>query len=32
VFLQGVKCVDQAGTDYLVDGTVPAEGTRCTGQ
>jgi hypothetical protein len=32
VFLQGVKCVDQAGTDYLVDGTVPPEGTRCTGQ
>ncbi|ADJ43032.1 exported protease [Amycolatopsis mediterranei S699] len=32
VFLQGVKCVDQAGTDYLVDGTVPPDGKRCSGQ
>ncbi|WP_410636576.1 alpha/beta hydrolase [Amycolatopsis sp. cmx-4-83] len=32
VFLQGVKCVDEAGTDYLVDGTVPSDGTRCAGQ
>ena len=32
VFLQGVQCVDQAGTNYLVDGTVPPEGTRCKGQ
>jgi pimeloyl-ACP methyl ester carboxylesterase len=29
VFLQGVPCVDNAGTDYLVNGTLPAEGTRC---
>jgi pimeloyl-ACP methyl ester carboxylesterase len=29
VFLQGVSCVDKAGTAYLVDGTVPADGTRC---
>ena len=29
VFLQGVSCVDKAGTDYLVDGTLPADGTRC---
>ncbi|MDX3190720.1 alpha/beta hydrolase [Streptomyces sp. MN03-5084-2B] len=32
VFLQGVKCVDQAGTDYLVDGTTPPDGKRCSGQ
>lgn len=32
VFLQGVKCVDEAGTDYLVDGTVPPDGKRCSGQ
>ncbi|WP_439376964.1 alpha/beta hydrolase [Amycolatopsis lexingtonensis] len=32
VFLQGVKCVDEAGVDYLVDGTVPPDGTRCSGQ
>ncbi|QWF79064.1 alpha/beta hydrolase [Amycolatopsis sp. CA-230715] len=31
VFLQGIGCVDSAGTKYLVDGTVPPEGTRCTG-
>ncbi|GAB3498606.1 alpha/beta hydrolase [Amycolatopsis cihanbeyliensis] len=30
VFLQGNECVDGAGTAYLVDGTLPAEGTRCT--
>ncbi|WP_028661989.1 alpha/beta hydrolase [Saccharomonospora saliphila] len=26
----GNECVDRAGTDYLVDGTLPPEGTRCT--
>ncbi|GAA2777590.1 alpha/beta hydrolase [Saccharopolyspora taberi] len=31
VFLQGTSCVDEAGTRYLVDGELPAEGTRCTG-
>ncbi len=31
VFLQGVKCVDEAGTDYLVDGTLPPDGKRCSG-
>ncbi len=30
-FLQGIECVDDAGTAYLVDGTLPADGTRCTG-
>jgi len=30
VFLQGNTCVDDAGTAYLIDGTLPAEGTRCT--
>lgn len=29
VFLQGNSCVDEAGTDYLTDGTLPSEGTRC---
>ncbi|MBK1789021.1 alpha/beta hydrolase [Prauserella cavernicola] len=29
VFLQGLKCVDDAGVDYLVDGTLPDEGKRC---
>jgi pimeloyl-ACP methyl ester carboxylesterase len=29
VFLQGNACVDKAGTDYLVDGTLPAVGARC---
>ena len=29
-FLQGVACVDEAATAYLIDGTLPAEGTRCT--
>ncbi|WP_246257321.1 alpha/beta hydrolase [Amycolatopsis anabasis] len=31
VFLQGNACVDGAGTAYLVNGTLPAEGTRCSG-
>ncbi|WP_216214457.1 alpha/beta hydrolase [Amycolatopsis aidingensis] len=30
VFLRGNECVDEAGTAYLIDGTLPAEGTRCT--
>ncbi|GAA0507918.1 alpha/beta hydrolase [Saccharopolyspora erythraea] len=30
VFLQGVSCVDDATTRYLVDLQLPAEGTRCT--
>lgn len=29
VFGFGVSCVDEAGTAYLVDGTLPAKGTRC---
>lgn len=29
VFLQGNECVDSAGTAYLTDLTLPAEGTRC---
>ncbi|WP_424923281.1 alpha/beta hydrolase [Amycolatopsis arida] len=29
VFLQGNECVDEAGIAYLVDGTLPPEGTRC---
>jgi pimeloyl-ACP methyl ester carboxylesterase len=29
-FLQDIHCVDDAGIAYLVDGTLPAEGTRCT--
>jgi pimeloyl-ACP methyl ester carboxylesterase len=29
VFLQGVACVDKAGTDYLIDGKLPPEGIRC---
>ncbi|WP_200834607.1 alpha/beta hydrolase [Amycolatopsis alkalitolerans] len=32
VFLQGNSCVDQAGTDYLVDGTLPPAGKRCAAQ
>ncbi len=28
-FLRGNSCVDKAGTDYLVDGKLPADGTRC---
>jgi pimeloyl-ACP methyl ester carboxylesterase len=31
VFLQGNQCVDGAGVAYLVDGTLPEEGTRCEG-
>ncbi|MDI2032582.1 alpha/beta hydrolase [Saccharopolyspora sp. TS4A08] len=31
VFLQGVSCVDDAGTSYLVDLEVPKDGTRCSG-
>lgn len=29
VFLQGQKCVDDAGVKYLIDQTLPADGTRC---
>ncbi|GAA3684980.1 alpha/beta hydrolase [Lentzea roselyniae] len=29
VFLQGDKCVDEAGVKYLIDLTLPADGTRC---
>jgi len=29
VFLQGNACVDRAGTDYLVNLTLPPAGTRC---
>ncbi len=29
-FLQGISCVDDAATNYLVDLTLPAEGARCT--
>jgi hypothetical protein len=32
VFLQGISCVDQAGTDYLVNGTLPPVGKRCAAQ
>jgi pimeloyl-ACP methyl ester carboxylesterase len=32
IFLQGNSCVDQVGTDYLVNGTLPAAGKRCAGQ
>ncbi|HEY0639072.1 MAG TPA: alpha/beta hydrolase [Pseudonocardiaceae bacterium] len=28
-FLQNVECVDEAAITYLVDGTLPPEGTRC---
>ncbi|RRO19189.1 alpha/beta hydrolase [Saccharopolyspora rhizosphaerae] len=31
VFLQGVSCVDEAGTNYLVDLQLPPEGARCSG-
>ncbi|WP_033295135.1 alpha/beta hydrolase [Amycolatopsis jejuensis] len=31
VFLQGNECVDQAGADYLINGTTPPDGTRCKG-
>ncbi|WP_425425572.1 alpha/beta hydrolase [Amycolatopsis marina] len=30
VFLQGVSCVDDAATDYLLEGTLPPEGKRCS--
>lgn len=30
VFLQGNQCVDQAGARYLIDGTLPSEGKRCS--
>lgn len=29
IFLQGNECVDDVGTAYLIDGTVPEKGTRC---
>lgn len=29
VALSGVRCVDEAVTAYLVDGTLPADGARC---
>ncbi|WP_093602148.1 alpha/beta hydrolase [Lentzea waywayandensis] len=29
VFLQGDQCVDGAGVKYLIDQTLPADGTRC---
>jgi pimeloyl-ACP methyl ester carboxylesterase len=29
VFLQGEKCVDDIGVKYLIDQTLPADGTRC---
>ncbi|WP_020667928.1 alpha/beta hydrolase [Amycolatopsis nigrescens] len=29
-FLQGNACVDGAGTEYLLTGKLPPEGTRCT--
>ncbi|MDT8909305.1 alpha/beta hydrolase [Amycolatopsis sp. PS_44_ISF1] len=31
VFLQGNACVDKVGVAYLVNGTTPADGTRCAG-
>ncbi|GAA4549599.1 alpha/beta hydrolase [Amycolatopsis samaneae] len=30
VFLGGNECVNRAGIAYLLDGTLPAEGTRCS--
>ncbi|WP_167108736.1 alpha/beta hydrolase [Amycolatopsis granulosa] len=30
VFLQGISCVDRIGSDYLINGTLPPEGARCT--
>ena len=30
-FLQDIRCVDDTGTAYLVDGTLPPDGKRCTG-
>lgn len=29
VYLQGNTCVDKAASTYLLDGTLPADGTRC---
>ena len=29
VFLQGEACVDDIGVKYLIDQTLPADGTRC---
>lgn len=29
VFLQGETCVDEIGVKYLIDQTLPADGTRC---
>ena len=29
-FLQGIECVDAAGSAYLIDNTLPPENTRCT--
>ena len=29
-FLQGNQCVDDAGSKYLIDLTLPASGTRCS--
>jgi pimeloyl-ACP methyl ester carboxylesterase len=29
IFLQGNGCVDDAGADYLIEGKLPKEGTRC---
>lgn len=31
VFAQGIPCVDQPGIDYLIDGTLPKKGLRCSG-
>lgn len=30
VFLQGNPCVDSAGIEYLLEGKLPGEGTRCS--
>ncbi|HVW40646.1 MAG TPA: alpha/beta hydrolase [Amycolatopsis sp.] len=32
VFLQGNSCVDDAGSQYLINGTVPPAGKRCAAQ
>jgi hypothetical protein len=29
-FLQDIRCVDDAGIAYLVDGTLPPEGKKCS--
>ncbi|MPY97841.1 MAG: alpha/beta fold hydrolase [Actinophytocola sp.] len=31
VFAQGNQCVDQPGIDYLINGTLPKKGLRCSG-